>query len=53
LLREGLDIKVIKDLLKEKADALTQKAIAANTRKVSLQGQSKAAYARARMAEIA
>jgi hypothetical protein len=52
VLREGLDIKVIKDLLKEKADSLTQKAIAANTKKVSLQGQSEVAYTRARKAEI-
>jgi hypothetical protein len=53
VLREGSDQKVIKDLLKEKADSLTQKAIASNTKKASLQGQSEAAYARARKAEIA
>jgi hypothetical protein len=53
LLREGLDIKVIKDLLREKADSFTTKAIAANARKVAFQGKSEAAYARACKAEIA
>jgi hypothetical protein len=53
LLREGLDVKVIKNLLREKADSWTQKAIAANAKKTSLQGQSEAAYAHARKAEIA
>jgi hypothetical protein len=52
-LRESLDIKVIKDMLQEKADSFTTKAIAANVRKVALQGQSEAAYSRARKAEIA
>jgi hypothetical protein len=46
-------MKVIKDLLREKVDSLTTNAIAANARKVAFQGQSEAAYARARKAEIA
>jgi hypothetical protein len=52
-LRESLDAKVIKDMLRERADSYTAKAIAANVKKVTLQEQSEILYARARKAEIA
>jgi hypothetical protein len=52
-LRESLDVKIIKDMLRERADSFTAKAIAANVRKVTLQKQSDSLYARARKAEIA
>jgi hypothetical protein len=52
-LREDLDVKVIKDMLRERANSYTTQAIAANARKVALQKQSDSLYERARKAEIA
>jgi hypothetical protein len=52
-LRENLDVKVIKDMLRERADSYSAKAIAANVRKVALQKQSDGLYERARKAEMA
>jgi hypothetical protein len=48
-----LDCTCIKKLIQEKADLLTQQAIAANENKASLQEQSRVAHVRARKAEWA